>query len=298
MFVFRVLVSLLIFETLVFGVPVVFDEGDGDGYPDYDTFKTLELLGDRIFGEPRPSSGTSVSQWTPTSDVFPEELGEYHEGDILHPYPSGRNGLRAKSSRWPNKTIPYEISPYMRGADRQMIQEAIDEFHKHTCIKFKERRESDFDYVYFTNGNTGCWSSVGRIGGRQEINLQTPGCTSQRGTVIHEMLHAVGFMHEQNRPDRDKYVIINYQNIESGKESNFDKAQTETVDNQGIGYDYHSVMHYSGNAFSRNGRPTIEPKTRGVTMGQRKALSKKDIQKVQKMYKCRKGNKHPSTFDD
>lgn len=57
MFVFRVLVSLLIFETLVFGVPVVFDEGDGDGYPDYDTFKTLELLGDRIFGEPRPSSG-------------------------------------------------------------------------------------------------------------------------------------------------------------------------------------------------------------------------------------------------
>lgn len=42
---------------IVLGVPVVFDEGDGDGYPDYNTFQTLESLGDKIFGEPRPSSG-------------------------------------------------------------------------------------------------------------------------------------------------------------------------------------------------------------------------------------------------
>ena len=57
------------------------------------------------------------------------------------------------------------------GNDRQMIQDAMSEFHKNTCIKFKERRPYDTDYVFFTNGNTGCWSSVGRIGGRQEVSF-------------------------------------------------------------------------------------------------------------------------------
>lgn len=52
-----------------------------------------------------------------------------------------------------------------------MIVESLNEFHKSTCLKFKERRPKDIDYIYFTNGNTGCWSSVGRIGGRQEVYL-------------------------------------------------------------------------------------------------------------------------------
>lgn len=178
-------------------------------------------------------------------------------------------------------------------------------------------RSTENDYVVFTSGPTGCWSSVGRTGGAQELNLQSPGCLVKKGTVMHEMMHALGFLHEQNRWERDDFVTINFQNIQpgkenphgslewniafnialtltylsivsSGRESNFDKAKKADTDALGIPYDYSSVMHYSSTAFSVNGRPTIVPKQSGIELGQRDTVSKQDIQKIRRMYKCKK----------
>lgn len=55
-------------------------------------------------------------------------------------------------------------------------------------------------------------------------------------------MHAAGFMHEQNREERDDYITVLYQNIKSGYESNFDKAQKGTTSGYGVGYDYGSVI--------------------------------------------------------
>ena len=43
---------------------------------------------------------------------------------------------------------------------------AIEEYHKKTCIKWV-RWSGERDYVHFKPGNTGCWSSVGKVGGKQ-----------------------------------------------------------------------------------------------------------------------------------
>jgi hypothetical protein len=40
-------------------------------------------------------------------------------------------------------------------------------------------------------------------------------------TVIHEMMHQIGFIHEQSRPDRDRYVHIFHQNIQPSIEYTF-----------------------------------------------------------------------------
>lgn len=168
-----------------------------------------------------------------------------------------------------------------------LIERAINEYHKNTCIKFIPRRSTDKDFIVIQSDSTGCWSSVGRVGGRQIVNLQSPGCVSKLGTVIHELLHVAGFLHEQNREERDRFVTIKMNNVKSGYEVNFSKAKAGETSGFGVTYDYGSVMHYSAKAFSKNNQPTIVAKTNtNERMGQREGFSKKDIEKVNRMYKC------------
>lgn len=92
----------------------------------------------------------------------------------------------------------------------------MSDYHKHTCIRFKPYTGEESDYIRITAGNTGCWSSVGKVGGVQDVNLQVPGCVTKKGTIIHELMHSIGFLHEQSRYERDQFVNIQWKNIMPG----------------------------------------------------------------------------------
>lgn len=93
------------------------------------------------------------------------------------------------------------------------------------------------------------------------MNLQSPGCMS-KGTIMHEMIHALGFHHEQNRANRDDYVEVLLQNVQPGRESQFRKLDKGQATAFGVAYNQQSIMHYGGKAFSKNGNPTIKAKVR------------------------------------
>jgi len=189
-------------------------------------------------------------------------------------------GITGAQYRWPNALMPYTIDSGLPNQSR--VTNAIAHWTQNTKMRFVRRTSSNAsqypNYVRFRSA-TGCWSSVGMQGGRQDIGLAS-GCGT--GSTIHEIGHAWGLWHEQSREDRNSFVQINWQNIQSGREHNFNQHITDGDD---LGtYDFGSIMHYGRFAFSKNNQPTIVPVQSGVTIGQRNGLSAEDIAAVHAMY--------------
>lgn len=83
-----------------------------------------------------------------------------------------------------------------------------------TCLKIKWS-SLQYKIVNRIFLNFSCHTPVGYHGRRSDVTLGT-GCL-RKGTVMHEVLHALGFWHEQSRADRDNYVKIHFENIQSSK---------------------------------------------------------------------------------
>jgi len=193
-----------------------------------------------------------------------------------------RNAIIGANRLWPNGVIPYVFdSDTFSAADKTKIANAFATYAAKTCLRMVPRT-TETGYVKIIRGG-GCYSYVGRTGGAQPVSLGY-GCVYER-IVIHEFMHASGFFHEQSRYDRDTYVRINLQNIQTGKESNFNKYTSSQIQHLGEPYDYTSVMHYSATAFSKNGKNTID-RLDGSTaaLGNTVGFSQVDINKLNKLY--------------
>jgi hypothetical protein len=224
--------------------------------------------------------------------INPEEIVGDIEGDIMvtENQRHSKSGLLSSQSRWPGAVIPYRIDTRDFNTYYQsLILSAMAEISKYTCIKFREKTFSDYDYIDIRNG-TGCSSFLGRVGGAQRVSLlNSNGATCMiKGIIMHELIHSIGYRHMHSSADRDDYVTINYASIAYGAESNFKKYTEAQVSNFGTPYDYDSIMHYSKWAFTRDGRDTIitRDKSYADKIGQRVRLSNGDITRINRMYNC------------
>uniref|UniRef100_A0A3P9N8P8 Peptidase M12A domain-containing protein n=1 Tax=Poecilia reticulata TaxID=8081 RepID=A0A3P9N8P8_POERE len=168
------------------------------------------------------------------------------EGDIV--LPKNRNAMKCwyNSCLWSKASNGYVVVPYVIGREftsyeRQTIKTSMRAFASSTCVHFQQR--------------------------------------TNNGIAMHELNHALGFQHEQNRSDRDSYIRINWQNIIPDTAYNFNKHDTSNLNTP---YDFFSMMHYGRDAFAiAYGLDTITPISNArVQVGQRRGLSNWDVSRI------------------
>lgn len=200
--------------------------------------------------------------------------------------------IHCENYRWPNAVVPYVFAndwddPSIAGDEnatmRTAIRDAMDDIEAVSAVRFVPRSGQN-DYVRFRDGS-GCSATVGHQGGDQNVNLNFA-CRNE-WVVAHEILHMLGFNHEQARHDRGTFVQINWDNIINDKKHNFEIADY-SYDYRP--YDYDSLMHYGTHDFCKAAAgggcvgPTITTIPAGTAIGQRSHLSTSDIAALNLLY--------------
>lgn len=195
---------------------------------------------------------------------------------------------------WHKCVVPYVFNSGFTDAEKNMIRSymnIITEASKTDAtdlgIRFVEKT-IEIEFLRFNktmnseDGTCGNSKVAKQLGG-QDINLSSK-CINE-STVLHELLHSLGFIHEHTRSDRDSYINIIYDNVTAGNAAEFDIKNNVVSDNiiMHTDYDYDSIMHYHPYGFSRNGRRTIESKVPRVDK-ENTELSITDKKRLQMYY--------------
>lgn len=221
--------------------------------------------------------------------------------------------LNGGKARWPGTVgeplvVPYRFEGNMfngvSGA-RQFITDTLNFVttqYMEGCIQFLDDTNAQATnfFIEIQDGG-GCSSAVGYLGAfggnSQSLTLNSGGGVKNGGclyesVITHEFLHALGFNHEQTRPDRDDHVIIHTENIQSDKLHNFQIMTVDSWYDMESPYDGQSVMHYGASSFltneaHQNGLFAITSKESGLPVQSPRVgrMSSEDCFQLQKMYK-------------
>ncbi len=170
--------------------------------------------------------------------------------------PPGQPEGAYATNTWPGGIVPYRFytlnppnPPYVSPENQQRAVDAMATIEAVCNVDFIPWT-TQTNYVYIFAHATANNSFVGLVGGGQTINIAA---WTSHYIIVHELGHALGLWHEQQRPDRDLYVTINFGNIQGGLGGFTIPGGTTAFG----WYDFSSVMHYNRYSWTRNGSETI-----------------------------------------
>ncbi|WP_152453985.1 pre-peptidase C-terminal domain-containing protein [Microbulbifer sp. THAF38] len=161
------------------------------------------------------------------------------------------SAFELSANKWPEGIVYYDFYGDVTAENRLRFLEATRVWEEVADLKFVQRTDQA-NYIYVRNGSENR-SMVGMSGGGQFFSMNN---WDEKYIIVHELGHAIGMRHEQQRSDRDQYVMILEENIKPAYIYNFDIRQSHNYSE----YDFLSVMHYPSRAYSVNGDATIVPK--------------------------------------
>uniref|UniRef100_A0A183CB07 Metalloendopeptidase n=1 Tax=Globodera pallida TaxID=36090 RepID=A0A183CB07_GLOPA len=122
-------------------------------------------------------------------------------------------------------------------------------------------------------------SDSGRAPDWQELKLAVENCGNDNMSVVaaHELLHALGLYHEQQRSDARNFTILRTKD---------DQSETSETENFGFPYDFGSVLHYPGEYDIKTEQYHLItlPRFYQESIGQMESISFKDTALINRIY--------------
>lgn len=189
---------------------------------------------------------------------------------------------QAPITKWEDGIIPYYLSGEFSTQDLDNISEAMRSWEGVCGVKFEKVTPRSSAYEIMRVSQNVWFSTIGE--NNSECYMLFHGNVGEDiDVIIHELGHCLGLAHEHQRPDRDIYVTIVWDNILPAKKYNFDIIDNPLIDEEDYEYDYGSVMHYTPVSFSIDGSETIIPKDEDAVV-ERNGISYIDAERARAIY--------------
>ena len=177
-----------------------------------------------------------------------------------------------ETTLWPDGVVYYQFYENVPQEDRDRIRADMDVWESLTYERIIFVPSTSDNAVLIAKTQL-TWAKA-TIGYTKGTDLYVNYYAYNSASIQHELGHVLGLQHEHQRYDRDSYITVYMDQVDSDRKNDYEKLKSfRFYDYADYPYDYRSIMHYA------NGGNLIAPEDLGG-----KTISVTDILKIENMY--------------